>query len=393
MAYLKNRAVNRLNIHFGLFALALNGAGVFFVVFLLKAGVPTPYVFGAIALIVTVRFICRPLVLMLAPRTGLRTLLIFGTILCSLQYPILAEVHGLDWMLLAFCLTGALGDTFYWTNYHAYFATLGDSEHRGHQIGAREAIGSIAAIIGPLLGGWALISLGPRVAFGAAAIVNVLAALPLLGAPEVPVKKYVPGVFRAALPGIMLFAADAWIAVGYIFAWQIALFLSLGESFSAFGVAMALAALVGAISGLILGKHIDAGRGGGAVWLTFASLVAVTVLRAFSTTSAELAVIANALGALVGCLYIPTLMTSVYNQAKRSPCPLRFHVAAEGGWDIGCAAACLVVAGLSAAGVPLAAGILSSLAGTVLFLAVLRNYYANGESFAEAPVRQSAPGV
>src|SRR5262252_7274141 len=101
MAYLKNRAVNRLNMHFGLCTLAMNGAGLFFVVFLLKAGVPTPFVFGAIALMVTVRFISRPLVLMLAPRFGLRALVIFGTILFGLQYPIIAEVRGLDWMLLA----------------------------------------------------------------------------------------------------------------------------------------------------------------------------------------------------------------------------------------------------------------------------------------------------
>ena len=55
--------------------------------------------------------------------------------------------------------------------------------------------------------------------------------------------------------------ADAWIAAGYVFVWQIALFLSLGESFSAFGGAMALAALVGAVGGMFLGRHIDAGHG------------------------------------------------------------------------------------------------------------------------------------
>ncbi|HEY4264790.1 MAG TPA: hypothetical protein VGM72_05690, partial [Micropepsaceae bacterium] len=84
----------------------------------------------------------------------------------------------------------------------------------------------------------------------------------------------------------------------------------------------------------------------------------------------------NALGTLAGCLYIPTLMTAVYNQAKRSPCALRFHVATEGGWDIGCAAGCLAVAALSWAGAPLPVGILLSLAGTVLSLVLLRRYYA-----------------
>src|SRR5258706_5868577 len=350
MAYLKNSAVNLLNLHYGLHALALNGAGAFFAVFLLKSGFAASAVFAAIALVLAGRFLIRPLVLVLAPRVGLRVLVAFGIIFSGVQYLFPAEVHGVDLMLLGFCLSAAIGDTFYWPSYHAYFAALEDSEHRGHQISAREALASVAGIIGPLLGGWALTVLGPRVAFGAAAIVHVLAALPFLGTPDVRVARNVPGAFRAAMSGIMLFAADGWIAVGYYFVWQIALFLSLGESFTAFGGALALAALVGAIGGLILGKHIDAGHGGRAVWLTFASLAAVTALRAASSGTVALAVTANALGALVMCLYIPTLMTAVYNQAKRSPCTLRFHLATEGGWDVGGASGCIVAALLSSAG-------------------------------------------
>ena len=391
MAYLKNSAVNLLNLHFGLHALALNGAGVFYFVFLLKAGVPTPVVFAAIALMVTIRFIVRPVVIVLAPRWGLKALVVFGTIFAGLQYPFLAEVHGVDVMLLAVVLMGALGDTFYWTSYHAYFASLGDLEHRGHQIGAREAIGSVAAIVGPLLTGWALVSLGPRIAFGAATLMHVLAALPLLATPKVAVAPVVRGVFRAALPGILLFAADGWACVGYIFVWQIALFVSLGESFSAFGIAVAFAALIGAISGLVLGKHIDAGRGGGAVWITFAAATAVIVLRAVSTGNVALAVTANALGALIGPIYIGTLMTAVYNLAKRSPCPLRFHVATEGGWDIGCAGAALTAAALSAAGAPLSVGILTSFLGVAAATFLLRRYYASGETLADTPVLEPAP--
>ena len=383
MAYLKNSTINLLNVHYGLHALALNAGGAFFVVFLLRAGVPTPIVFAAIAFALLVRFVVRPVVLVLGPRWGMRPLVIFGTIFTALQFPIIAEVHGVDLMLLAFCVVSAVGEIFYWTAYHAYIASLGDLEHRGHQISAREGIAAIAGIIGPVAGGWALMSFGPRTAFGVVAIVQVLAALPLFGTPDVAVEAKVSGVFRTAWAGIMLFAADGWMASGLYFIWQVALFLSLGESFTNFGGALALAALVGAVGGLILGKHIDAGHGGRAVWLTFGAVVAMTLLRSFSTGSPALAVIANALGSLVGCLYVPTLMTAVYNQAKRSPCPLRFHVATEGGWDVGGSAGCLAAAGLLSLGVPISAAILISLPGTFLFLVVLRGYYANLESETE----------
>jgi hypothetical protein len=95
------------------------------------------------------------------------------------------------WLLHFFvlCVVASLGDTFYWSTYHAYFAALGNHEIR-----------------------------------------------------------------------LKLFLADGWIGAGYHFVWQIALFLSLGESFVAYGGALALAALVGAVAGLVLGRHIDAGH-------------------------------------------------------------------------------------------------------------------------------------
>ena len=375
MAFLRNGTINLLNLHHGIHTLALNAGGTFFVVFLLKAGVATPAVLAAVAFILAVRFLVRPLVLVLATRWGLLPLVALGTLVSALQFPVLAEVHGVDRMLLAACLVASVGETLYWTSYHAYFASLGDAEHRGHQIGAREALASLAGIIGPLAGGWALATLGPRIAFGVVAIVQILSALPFLGTRNVIVAQSVPGAYRAAWRGVALFAADGWVGAGHAFVWPIALFLSLGESFTAFGGALALAALVGAVGGLVLGRHIDAGHGGRAVWLACGSFALLTIFRALSTENAALAVAANACGALVYCVYIPTLMTAVYNQAKRAPCTLRFHIATEGGWDLGGAAGCLVAALLAAAGLPLATIILLSLGGIAFVFILLRSYY------------------
>src|ERR1700681_1797217 len=85
-----------------------------------------------------------------------------------------------------------------------------------------------------------------------------------------------------------------------------------------------------------------------------------------------LAVVANAAGALVPSLYVPTMMTAVYNQAKGSPCALRFHIAAEGGWDVGAASGCIVAAALLWAGAPISLGILLSLLGTTAIFVLLR---------------------
>jgi MFS family permease len=243
MAYFRNNTVNLLNLHYGLHSLALSGSGAFFAVFLLKSGVPAPAVFASMALILLGRLLIRPCVLVLARRWGLKPLVIAGTVATGLQYPLLAEVHGIGPTLFVLCAIASVGDTLYWTTYHAYFASLGDPEHRGHQVGVREAISAAVGVIGPLATGWALTTLGPRVAFNATAVVMVLAALPIFWTPSVTVPLKVAGAFKAALPGVLLFAADGWMVAGFFFVWQIALFLSLGESFNAFGGAMALSAV------------------------------------------------------------------------------------------------------------------------------------------------------
>ena len=380
MAFFRNDTINLLNLHYGIHALALSGGGAFFAAFLLQADVPAPAVLASLAAILAGRFVIRPFILVPARRWGLKPLVIAGTVMTGLQYPLLAEVHGIDWKLYLLCAISSVGDTVYWTSYHAYFASLGDAEHRGHQLGAREAIAALVGIVGPLATGWALTTLGPQIAFDATAVVLLLAALPIFGTRNVAVADEAPGAFRASVPGVLMFAADGWIAAGFYFVWQIALFLALGESFTAYGGAMALAAVAGAVSGLILGRFIDAGHGRRPVWLAAGSLTVVIAFRAASCGDPVLAVVANAAGAVVPAFYVPTMMTAVYNQAKASQCALRFHIAAEGGWDAGAAGGCIIAAALLRAGAPISLGILLSLFGTAVIFTLLRRYYGEVSS-------------
>lgn len=377
MAFFRNSAVNLLNLHYGLHCVAVYGGAAFFSIYLLKAGVSIPGVLLSLALILLGRLAIRPVVLWVAVRSGLRAMVVAGTLLTAAQYPLLAEVHGVGALLAGLIALAAIGETVYWTCYHAYFAVLGDNDLRGHQVSAREAIGTVVGIVGPLLTGSLLVTFGPRVAFGTAAAIAALGALPILWAPQVAVARHVPGAYRAAMPGVLLFMADGSVAVGFWFVWQIALFLSLGENFLAYGGALASAALVGAIGGLVVGRYIDAGYGGHAVWYALAAMVAIIVLRAVATGHPALAVLANALGALGACLYGPTLMAAVYTMAKRSPCPLRFHVATEGGWDACGATGLLAAALMIALGLPLGACILLSLAGLAAVTIMLHRYYAS----------------
>jgi hypothetical protein len=375
MAFLRNDAINRVNLHSGIHALAHGAGGIFFLVFLLRSGVPIPAALIAQAAIVAVRFALRPLLLPFAKRWGLKPPLVAGTLGLSVQYPVLAEVDGVGGLLVLLVAVTSVAELVYHTSYNAYFAALGDVEHRGQQIGAREAMMMVASIVAPLLGSWALIAVGPRWMFAGVALVQTLALVPLIGTPNVPAKREAPGALRAARLAAVIIAADGWFDACFILVWQIALFVSLGESIAAYGGAMALAGLVGAACGLLLGRHIDAGFGRRAVLVAYGVGAAVLLLRAASLEHPWLAVTAHALGGLFWPLLGPTLGVVIYNLAKASPCPFRFSMATEGGWDAGCFSACLIAATLVAADVSLVAPILLALPALAAKALLLWRHY------------------
>jgi hypothetical protein len=138
---------------------------------------------------------------------------------------------------------------------------------------------------------------------------------------------------------------------------------------------MALAGLVGAACGLLLGRHIDAGFGRRAVVVAYGVGAAVLLLRAASLEHPWLAVTAHALGGLFWPLLGPTLGVVIYNLAKASPCPFRFSMATEGGWDAGCFSACLIAATLIAADVSPAAPILLALPALAAKALLLWRHY------------------
>jgi MFS family permease len=394
MSFLRNDAVNRVNLHSAVQALAHGAGAIFFLVYLVRAGVPAPIALVAQAAIQAGRLALRPAVLPLAKRWGIKPLLIAGALGMALQYPVLAIVDGVGPALALLCLVAAIAEVLYYVSYNAYFSAIGDAEHRGQQIGAREAMMAVSAVAGPLLGAWMLLTFGPIWAFAAVAAIQAASALPLLGTPNVAIPGEAPGAFRAAWQGVLLSGIDGWLDAFFFFFWQIALFVSLGESISAYGGAMALAGLVGAACGLVLGRHVDAGHGRRAAFLAYGVAAVIVVARAASLGSPWLAVAAHALGALVVPLLVPSLGTAVYNLAKASPCPLRFLMATEAAWDVGAIGGCLAAAGLLALDAPLPWIVLLALPAIAAGAFMLGRYFEarNGVATAAAD-RIAARGI
>ena len=180
MPFFANRAINRLAFHAALVSLAWSLGGIFFMVFLLQAGLTPAQIFLVMAAILAFRFALRPLILTAVAAVGMRRTLIFGTFLSAFQFPAIALVHGVDRALLLFCVVASVGQVFYWTCYHAYFGSLGDIDHRGKQLGASQTLSAIASVIGPAAGGIMLTNASPWIAFAAAFVIQLAAIVPLL---------------------------------------------------------------------------------------------------------------------------------------------------------------------------------------------------------------------
>ena len=93
----------------------------------LASGTPTPLVIPAIPGVAALPGIAAPAATPAATMQALTTkpdVAVAGTLGLAAQYPILAQVHGVGPTLVLLVVVAVVGDTFYWTAFHA------EQEHR-----------------------------------------------------------------------------------------------------------------------------------------------------------------------------------------------------------------------------------------------------------------------
>lgn len=370
-------AINRVYFHSAIQAFAETGGGVFFLVLLLKAGLSSQLALCAIAAILIGRYALRSGVLPLARRLGLRRTLIAGTILESSTYWLTPHVEGIGPMLYAVIAFGALGSVIYWTSYHAYVAATGENLARGRQVGIIEAVNAIVAIIAPAIVGLLIVNAGPLWAYAIVGLVQLAAAVPLMQAPDVDIPHEAEAGRSIRRFGAWLYGFDGTQVAFAHYLWLIALFTTLGERFADYGWAMALAGLAGAAMSLLAGRLIDLGHGRRSVIIAYGLAMLAAFSKALSFEIVWAAITAAAFGAIAASVQIPVMMARVYTLAKDSGCPLRFHMATEAGWDLGCALGCLISAALIASGVSLGLPIFLAVVGQAAAAIMLRKSYSD----------------
>lgn len=365
-----------VTIHSALQAFAENTGGLFMTAFLVKQGVSQPLALAAFAALVMTRYAMRPVILPLAIGLGLRAVVLIGIAIRSLGYILLGFVTRADGWMLGYVLAMGLGSVLYWTAWHAYNAAIADHATRGQQVSLQQAASAGVAIVAPVLGGLIHDRMGAVAGFALIAAIQLAAAWPLRLAPDVRVAaatKVDRAVIRFAQP---LYCAEGLHSGAVNVVWNLALFVSLGERFGAFGGTMALSGACAAGASLLIGRRIDAGQGRAMVPLAYGCAGVAVVIKAIAWRHPIAAIAATALGALVSPITQVALLAPLYVMARRSACPLRFAMATEAGWDLGCALACMLAAGVLALGASYAWPILSGLVGVATVTLMLARWYA-----------------
>lgn len=335
-----------LTLHYGLYQLAVAMALGFAGAYLIQSGLSLEEALSAYAALFTLRCLLRFAGLHLVRKAGYRRAVILGACLAALQFwpmSYATQTGG----LLAWLFIVALAESLYWPVYHSAVAVTGVDGSRGRELGIRAAIGAIVAICGPFVGGLLMQHVGPLANFSIAAAIIAMATIPLFLMRDFnagPVPEAGQAMRNIDCRTFAIFAADGWMSAGMHLAWPMVLFVALDSNYEQMGLANALAGLAGAAGALLCGRAID--RGSRDKYLTIVSIALVggLLLRSFSMNDKILVLIANASAAAIMALYIPVVMSHVYDRAKRSGQAYRFHFAMEAAWDLGVSLGCLCAA-------------------------------------------------
>ncbi|GEO00398.1 hypothetical protein NSE01_22300 [Novosphingobium sediminis] len=368
--------LQRVYLHSGLQSFVEASGGIFIAGFLVSRGFSYPAALASFAMIVLSRFVLRPLVLPLALRWGLLGTLLTGVAIRAVSFALLPFVTGVGPLLALFLGVSGIGGVLYWTSWHAVMPSLMETGKGGQQVSIQQATSAVVGIVAPAVGGVLLAVAGPVPAFLAIAALQLATALPLIGAPNPSVDPNAQLDRAVAAHARRLYLGEGFHSGCSVMIWNLALFASLGEHFDAFGGAIAAAGVAAAIGSLVVGRLIDTGRPRHSLAVAYGAAAFALVLKGAAFAHPVLAVVATALGALVVPMTATAMLAPLYAMARQSPCVLRFSMATEGGWDLGCASACLISAALLASGASFRLPILLGLAAIAAMASMLNTWYA-----------------
>lgn len=371
----RESSVVKLNYNYAFRAVGLEIGNLFTLAYLYKQGLTPAQAFGAYAFIFVLRACLRPSATWMCRRFGLHAGLLFGTLVFAARYPLMIPLHSIDGWLIAFAVVQALGDVLYCVPYHFYFAVLGSTKSRGKGVGLREALSTAISVVTPLFSGF-LLSLNNVYIFLIATAFTLAGLIPVwkLPCPPVPVKLNRAQRKKVSKRGFFGFVGSAMYNMTNQI-WGLIVFLIVSGNYDKFGYLLALAAVFRAVGNMFFGRLIDKGKGWAITLAGFGSLIVITLCRLFFAHTVPVVIACDFFYGLALCLSVPSLMSVIYNDIKKSPHPLYYTYYMELGWDVGCIITLSCSAALAHFNLNPRFELLLGIAGIVLLLSILKRAY------------------
>ena len=376
----RTKAVELLNYNYALRAVGLEIGNLFTLAYLYKQGLSLSEAFAAYAFVFVMRACLRPLANVMCRRLGLRAGLIIGTLVFAARYPLMIPLDGVNAWLITFAVIQGLGDVLYCVPYHFYFAVLGSAKSRGEGVGFREALATAVSVITPLFSGF-LLALNNVYIFLIATAFTLAGLVPIirLPCPPTPAKLNYQQRKTVSKRGFWLFIGSAMFNMTNQI-WGVVVFLIVAGNYDKFGYLLALAAVFRAIGNLFFGKMIDKGKGWQIALSGYGFLSLIILCRAFFAHTVPVVIACDFFYGLALCLSVPSLMSVVYNDIKKSHHPLYYTYYMELGWDVGCILTLSTSAVLAHFGLNPRIELSLGIAGIILMLVLLKRAYEPKET-------------
>ena len=373
-----NKNINLLTLHSGIWRFANNIFDVFSAVYLLGLGLSFPVVALAMVCSLILRSILRPLSMMLSEKIGIKKALIFGVVVSSGLFLVLAKVHSLNFWLYFYAFYLSLHDITYWLPYHAFYSSAGDEEKRGKQVGPQQATVAIFRTLAPLAGGLMIAHLGFWSLYLSATIIMLFSAIPLFYVNDITVGKSIG--WREALKSIdkkgMIMQMGDGVLYIHDFIWTIIVFYLVGN-YVTFGGLITFELFATVLLALFLGYFVDKGKGKKIAVIGLVGTGIIILFRGLYAHTIPQIIFSDILIAFSATFYSSSYSVAFYNLAKESKNTLWFQFFGELGWDIGAMVSLALGTLLFCLGVPFRFFILFSLPGLLIVYYVLKKYYNN----------------
>lgn len=244
---------------------AFSMIAIFEPVYLYKLYGSLSIVFLYYAISSTIYFFLIPLGARAAAKHGFEHCIFYSIPFAILYFLTLSQVPNY-WWLIFFALIFSVGyKSLFWPSYHTDFAHYSKDGYKGRELGTLSFISTMAAIVGPVMGGIILTKFGFEVLFVIVSIVSLISVVPLFATRE----KFIPHNFsykkafrRFLNPYSRYKRNDSLAYFGYgeemisAIGWSIFIFLVVKE-FYIMGIIASIVAVSIAIMALYVGKLAD----------------------------------------------------------------------------------------------------------------------------------------